>query len=115
MVCLACTTSQPPEAAAPVAAISRQQIEHVTPKRDFVGPSPARFEWTAADGVDSYNIEVSTEIDSVVFRQGGVRGTTIDLPAGAKLDPGTYFWRIVGVKDGRTLADSGRAAFVVSG
>ena len=29
------------------------------------------------------------------------------------LPPGTYFWRIVGLKGGHIVADSGRAAFLI--
>jgi hypothetical protein len=96
-----------------VAAITRQQIEHVTPRRDFVGPAPARLEWTALDGVDTYNITVITEIDTVLFEHAGARSTSIEWPKEITLEPGTYFWRVVGVRGGRVVADSGRAAFVV--
>ena len=41
------------------------------------------------------------------------RDTSLEWPKGNRLEPGTYFWRVVGVKDGRRVADSGRAAFVV--
>ena len=98
-----------------MAAITRQQIDHVTPKRDFVGPAPTRLEWTTIDGVETYTITVSTEIDSVVFQQVGARGNAIEWPKEIALEPGTYFWRVVGIKGGRTIADSGRSAFVVSG
>lgn len=100
--------------AAEVAPIQRKEIEHVTPKRDFVGRAPAKLEWTAAEGVDSYDITVSTEIDSLVFEYVGARTTFIEWPEEIKLEPGTYFWRVVGLKDGRGIADSGRAAFVVT-
>ena len=113
IVSLACSPSEeaPP---ADVAAITRQTIDHVTPRRDFVGPAPTRLEWTAVDGADSYDISVSTEIDSRVFEHRGARGTSIPWPKEITLTPGTYFWRIVAVKDGRSVADSGRSAFVVT-
>ncbi len=115
VLCLACSPREsgdgpPPE----VAAITRQQIDHVTPKRDFVGPAPTRLEWTAIEGVDTYNITVITEIDSVVFQHVGARGNAIEWPREITLEPGTYFWRVVGIKGERTIADSGRSAFVVS-
>ncbi len=115
LLCLACSPGESTEVAAPVAAIATQRIEHVVPKRDFVGPSPSRFEWTPVEGVESYTIVVTTEIDIVVFRQAGVRGAAIDWARDVTLDAGTYVWRVVGIKDGRTIADSGRAAFVVTG
>ena len=36
-----------------------------------------------------------------------------DKPKEIRIDPGTYFWRIVGIKGDKVIADSGRAAFVV--
>jgi hypothetical protein len=112
---LACSPGEhsdgpPPE----VAAITRQQIDHVTPKRDFVGAAPTRLEWTTVEGIETYTITVITEIDSVVFEHAGARGNAIEWPKEIVLEPGTYFWRVVGIKGGRTIADSGRAAFVVS-
>ncbi len=116
LLCLACRPQDNADAtaAAPVAAITRQQIDHLTPKRDFVGPAPVRLEWTAVDGVDGYNITVMTEIDTLIFQQVGARGISIEWPKEIRLEPGTYFWRVVGAKEGRIVADSGRAAFVVS-
>jgi hypothetical protein len=113
--CLACA---PPSATetpiADVAAIARQRIEHVTPKRDFVGAAPARLEWTAVEGVDSYTVTVMNEVDARLLDYHRATGTSIDWPKEIKLEPGTYYWRVVGVKDGRRAADSGRAAFVVT-
>ncbi len=95
LVALACTPRESSDAPpAEVAAITRQQIEHVTPRRDFVGPAPTRLEWTAIDGVDTYNITVITEIDTVVFQHAGVRSTSIEWPKEIELEPGTYFWRV---------------------
>ena len=114
LLCLACTPRESSDGPPPeVAAITKQEIEHVTPRRDFVGPTPARLEWTAVGGVDTYNISVITEIDTVVFEHAGARGTSIEWPKEIKLEPGTYFWRVVGLRGDRAIADSGRAAFVV--
>jgi hypothetical protein len=114
---LGCSTQSAKEAGGPeataVAPISRDTIEHVAPKRDFVGAAPARFEWTAAAGVDDYAITVHNEVDMLIF-EARVRGTSLEWPKANALDPGTYFWRVVGVKEGRRVADSGRAAFVVA-
>lgn len=114
MWCLACS---PPSAnetpVADVAAIARQRIDHVTPKRDFVGVAPSRLEWTAVDGVDSYTVTVMNEVDALFLDYRRVTGTSIDWPKEIKLEPGTYFWRVVGMQNGRSVADSGRAAFVV--
>jgi hypothetical protein len=114
LVSLACTSRDGGSApAADVAAIQRIEIEHVTPARDAVGPQPTRLEWTAAAGVDFYAISVETEIELPVFDQQHITTTSVPWPAEIKLDPGTYFWRIVGIKDNRIVADSGRAAFIV--
>lgn len=94
-------------------AQERDEIEHVVPKRDFVGRLPARFEWTAAKGVDGYTMTIENEVDVLLF-EARTRETFLDWPKGSTLDPGTYFWRVVGVREGRPVADSGRAAFVIS-
>jgi len=104
-------SNRPP--AVDVAAIQAQRIEHVMPRRDFVGPVPARLEWTPVDGADSYGIRVENEIEIPVFDQDGITTTSVPWPKEARVDPGTYYWRIVGFKGDRMIADSGRAAFVV--
>jgi hypothetical protein len=114
--CLACTPqggSDPPPANT-TAAIVRQGIDHITPKRDFVGAAPARLEWTAAAGVDGYSITVMNEVDALILDSKGITTTSMTWPKEVKLEPGTYFWRVAGIKDGRAIADSGRSAFVVN-
>ena len=106
------STPQPP-APVEVAAIQKIQIEHVTPRRDFVGPLPTTLEWTAVDGVDSYAVSVENEIEIPVFDQEGITTTSVPWPKEVRIDSGTYYWRIVGIKGNRVIADSGRAAFVV--
>lgn len=113
LACMSRDSHADAPAATGVAAIERQGIDHLVPKRDSVGPAPTRLEWTAAEGVDSYHITVSTEIETLVFEHLGARGSSIDWPKEITLEPGTYFWRVVGIKGGRGVADSGRAAFVV--
>ena len=115
---LACISRQSTPAAAEqpvteVAPIQRIQIEHVVPKRDYVGKTPTLLQWTAAEGADSYAVNVENEIEIPVFDQDGIKGTSIPWPKEARVEPGTYYWRITGFKDGRLIADSGRAAFVV--
>ncbi len=114
---LACVSPEGAPDGAPAAVeeakIQKTQIEHVVPRRDFVGRLPSLLEWTAADGVDSYAVSVDNEIEIAVFDQGGITGTSIPWPKDLKVEPGTYFWRIVGLKGDRVVADSGRAAFVV--
>jgi hypothetical protein len=118
LLSLACMSREgSPDAASPAAAaeakIQKIQIEHVTPRRDFVGKVPSVLEWTAAAGVDSYTVSVENEIEIPVFDQDGITTTSIPWPKEIKIEPGTYFWRIVGMKSHRSVADSGRAAFVV--
>jgi hypothetical protein len=107
------STSAPAPAASEEARIQKIEIEHVIPRRDAVGPQPTILEWTAADGVDSYAIGVENEIEIPVFDQENIKTTSVPWPKEIKVDPGTYFWRIIGLKGGRVVADSGRAAFVV--
>jgi hypothetical protein len=114
---LACISREgAPEAATAAVAeakIQTLQIEHVTPRRDFVGKLPTVLEWTAAEGVDSYAVSVENEIEIPVFDQDGITGTSTPWPKDFRIEPGTYYWRIVGLKNDRVVADSGRAAFVV--
>ena len=111
---LACARHAAPEASgSEIAAIQKLEIQHVTPRRDFVGPLPTKLEWTAVAGVDSYAINVEDEIEIPVFDQAGITTTSVPWPKEARPVPGTYFWRIVGIKGGKVIADSGRAAFIV--
>jgi hypothetical protein len=98
---------------AAVAAVQRIQIEHLVPRPDFVGPLPVRLEWTAVDGADAYEVGVENEIEIPVFDQQVINTTSVPWPKEARLEPGTYYWRITAYKDGKLIADSGRAAFVV--
>ena len=115
LLSLACMSRDGSTAAAPIveAKLQRIEIEHVIPRRDAVGPQPTRLEWTAAKGIDSYAISVENEIEIEIFSQENIQATSVPWPKEVKLDPGTYFWRIIGVKGDRIIADSGRAAFVI--
>jgi hypothetical protein len=114
---LACVApGNAPEAStgsAQIDKIDRVKIEHVVPRPDFVGPLPTRLEWTAAAGVDNYTVSVENEIEIPVFDQDGVTTTSVPWPKEVRIEPGTYYWRITGMKGDRVIADSGRAAFVV--
>ena len=111
---LACIRANGPAVTADqTVTVNRKEIQHVMPRRDFVGKTPTRFEWTAVDGVESYSVSIETEIEIPIFEQDGITGTSVTLPKDTKLDPGTYFWRVVGLNGDRNIADSGRAAFVV--
>jgi len=114
LLSLACAPRESaPETPTDVALIQKIQIEHVTPRPNFVGPTPTKLEWTSADGADSYAIRVENEIEIPVFDQDGIKTTSVPWPKEARVEPGTYYWRIVGLKGGSVIADSGRAAFVV--
>jgi hypothetical protein len=112
---LACMSREgtPHAAGTDEAKIQKIQIEHVTPRPDFVGRLPTVLEWTAAAGADSYSVTVENEIEILMFEQDGITGTSTPWPKDLKIDAGTYYWRIAGVKGDRIIADSGRAAFVV--
>ena len=114
---LACMSREAaPAAAEPaveVAAIQRIEIEHLVPKPNFVGKTPTVMQWSAAEGADSYVVSVENEIEIPVFDQENITTTSIPWPKEARVEPGTYYWRIIGLKGGRLIADSGRAAFVV--
>ena len=115
LMSLACMSRDGSTAAAPIeeAKLQKIDIEHVIPRRDAVGPQPTRLEWTAVKGIDSYAISVENEIEIEMFSQEGIESTSVPWPKEVKLDPGTYFWRIIGLKGDRIIADSGRAAFVI--
>jgi hypothetical protein len=95
------------------AASSAQTIDHLAPRRDSTGAAPSRFEWTAVEGADSYVFNLSNDIDYVVWRQVNLRQPTVAWPPQLKVEPGTYFWTVAALSDGRVVAESGRAAFVV--
>ncbi len=94
-------------------AVQQQEIDHITPRRDFVGPAPAKFEWTAVKGADSYAIGVWNEVDMLLWQQSGIATTSVDRPKELQLVPGTYFWSVSALRGGQQIADSGLAAFVV--
>ena len=56
------------------------------------------LEWTAAAGVDSYAVSVENEIEIPVFDQDGITGTSTPWPKDFRIEPGTYYWRIVGLR-----------------
>lgn len=116
-VSLACTSSlgrrDVPPAESPAPAARPKNIEHLTPRRDSTGAAPARFEWTAVEGADTYVIGLWTEVDTLVWRQHDVPEASVPLPKDIVLEPGTYFWSVVALRGDRPVAESGFAAFVV--
>ena len=118
---LACTSAvdggaDATTASAPAAETGRQAlaaINHLVPRPDSVGPQPAKFAWTPIAGADSYAIGLVSEIDSVVWQSRDIPKAEVDWPASLEVPAGTYFWMVEGYHDGRRMAESGRAAFVV--
>ena len=74
---VACTRAhEAGETDAPVAVEQRPPtIEHVTPRRDFVGGPPTRFEWTAATNAEDYALGVWDDVDRLIWRADHVKGT----------------------------------------
>jgi hypothetical protein len=83
------------------------------PRRDFVGPQPDKFVWSAVPEADRYAIGLWNEVDRLLWRQDGIAGTSVERPAELDLDEGTYFWLVSGLRNGQEVAKSGLAAFVV--
>ena len=92
---------------------ARRNLEHLVPARDSVGIAPARFAWTAVDGADGYAIGIWNEVDVLVWRDDHVPSNSVARPEDLRLEPGTYFWSVSALREGREIADSGLAAFVV--
>lgn len=88
-------------------------INTLAPRRDSVGPQPKHFEWVAVAGCDSYAIGVWNDVDMLMWRADELKAATVEPPSTWKLDAGTYFWAVTGLKNGRQIANSGRSAFVV--
>lgn len=103
-----------PEAAPATSARGPSDIRHLAPEPDSVGAQPARFEWTAAEGAESYTLRVWNEADVRVVSESGLTATSIAFPSEYELPLGTYFWAVVAMRDGRPVAESGLAAFVVT-
>lgn len=88
-------------------------IQHEEPRRDFVGPQPARYRWSAIAGADRYAFGLWNEADRLVWRRDDLTEPSVAWPAEAQLEPGTYFWSVSALQGEREIAKSGLAAFVV--
>ena len=101
---------------APQASANReppQLVNHVTPRRDFVGPAPTVFTWTAVDGADTYSVGIWNEVDVMVWRQDGIPTTSMPVAPALRLEPGTYMWSVSALRGEQEISQSGLAAFVV--
>jgi hypothetical protein len=93
---------------------TRPVIEHITPRRDSVGGLPEKFEWTAVPKADHYALGIWTEFDQLIFSQENIPSNSLVWPRENKLDMGTYFWSVTALSQGRPIAESGLAAFVIN-
>jgi hypothetical protein len=89
-------------------------VDHLEPRRDSVGPRPARFAWTTIEGADSYTLHLWNEVDMKLLEQRGVTATTVAWPEELDLPFGTYFWAVIAMREGRPIAESGLSAFVIT-
>ena len=116
IACRADARASAEAAGAPAAgqgAARTQDIRHVEPRPDFVGPQPERFTWSKVEGADSYTLRIWNEADTRVVSEEGLTTTTVDFPKENDMPAGTYFWAIVGMRGDQPIAESGLAAFVV--
>lgn len=88
-------------------------IQHEEPRRDSVGPQPARFRWSPIKDADRYAIGLWNDADRLIWRRDDLAEPTAMWPADARLEPGTYFWSVSALQGSREIAKSGLAAFVV--
>lgn len=95
------------------AAEPLRAIQHEEPRRDFVGPQPVRYRWSAIAGADRYALGLWNEADRLIWRRDDLTEPSVAWPAEAQLEPGTYFWSVSALQGEREIAKSGLAAFVV--
>ena len=115
---VACTSSRQQsesvaQTAAPPASHEQQLIDHLIPRRDSTGRTPARFEWTSIQGANEYAIGLWNEADTMVWRQSGLSEASVEFPKDNPIEPGTYYWSVTALRDGQPIAHSGLSAFVV--
>jgi hypothetical protein len=113
VACGAAPNNAAESGAAEAAQAKPQDIDHLEPRRDFVGPRPARFAWTPVANVETYTLHIWNEVDVKVFQQQGLTATTLPWPEGLDLPFGTYFWAVIAHRDGKPIAESGLSAFVI--
>lgn len=113
VACTAQPKAQGDASSSAAPAAQTKDIRHLKPVPDSVGPMPKRFEWTAVEGADSYTFRIWNEVDVRLASESGLTTTFIDAPDDFELPFGTYFWSVLGVRDGQVIAESGLAAFVV--
>jgi hypothetical protein len=112
---LACSTPRADsvEPTASSTAPTIQTIDHLTPRRDSVGPMPELFSWTAVPGATRYALGLWDDVDRLQWRRDDIPEAKIARPAELELEPGTYFWSVTALRGDEAVGESGRAAFVV--
>jgi hypothetical protein len=74
-------------------------VKLVSPKfRDVISATTAKLEWAAAEGANSYHVQVATDPNFkwLVVNEHLIQGTNYEVK---DLQPGTtYFWRIASTK-----------------
>jgi hypothetical protein len=114
VACGAASSGAPGAGEADTAQAQPQNIDHLEPPRDSVGPRPARFTWSAVKDAESYELHIWSEVDMKMFEQQGITATTVPWPDGLELPLGTYFWAVVAQRGGKPVAESGLSAFVIT-
>ncbi|MEZ5420773.1 MAG: hypothetical protein R2708_25985 [Vicinamibacterales bacterium] len=76
-------------------------IQHEEPRRDSVGPPPARFRWSAIEGADQYAIGLWNEADRLMWRKDDLTAPEVAWPEGLYVESGTYFWAVSALRQGR--------------
>jgi hypothetical protein len=90
-----------------------QIIDHLTPRRDSVGPMPDLFSWTPVPGATRYALGLWDDVDRLQWRRDDIPEAKVTRPDELRLEPGTYFWSVTALRGNDAVGESGRAAFVV--
>jgi hypothetical protein len=61
--------------------------------------APTDFRWTPLTGAARHRVELSGADGDLLWTSRDLEGTHTTWPAELRLDPGTYFWRVVTVPD----------------
>ena len=109
----ACSTPSAEREASTGAEPNVQVIDHLTPRRDSVGPMPDLFSWTPVAGATRYAIGLWDDVDRLQWRRDDIPEAKIARPDELRLEPGTYFWSVTALRGNEAVGESGRAAFVV--
>ena len=109
----ACSTPSAEREAPTGAEPTVQIIDHLTPRRDSVGPMPDLFSWTPVPGATRYALGLWDDVDRLQWRRDDIPEAKIARPDELRLEPGTYFWSVTALRGNEALGESGRAAFVV--